>query len=347
LINARIAQENWKNAAAQAGNLSELYLTMGDLAQALKYSQQSIELADRSGDAFWRMGSRTTLADALHQAGRASEAEAAFREAEAMQKARQPQFPSLYSLWGFRYCDLLLSQGQYQEVQSRASQTLEWAKQSGAGLLSIALEHLSLGRAYLQEATLTLALSLTGRRAKSPSPSQGEGRGEGEAATYLQRAVDGLRQAGQQDDLPRGLLARAELHRVMGDFKKSQNDLDEAFTIATRGGMRLFEADCHLEYARLYLAIASLRGAHPERSAAESKDRATKQSPIDATEIASHPSTPQRKEVAPLWTLAMTPIELKAQAREHLAKAKALIEQTGYHRRDGDVKEIEAMINAQ
>ena len=54
--------------------------------------------------------------------------------------------------------------------------------------------------------------------------------------------------------LPRGLLARAELHRFTGDFAKAQNDLDEAFTIATRGGMRLHEADCHLEYARLYLA---------------------------------------------------------------------------------------------
>ena len=70
---------------------------------------------------------RTTLADALHQAGRLSEAEAAFREAEEMQKERQPQFPLLYSLQGFHYCDLLLSQGKYQEVQSRASQTLEWA----------------------------------------------------------------------------------------------------------------------------------------------------------------------------------------------------------------------------
>jgi hypothetical protein len=30
--------------------------------------------------------------------------------------------------------------------------------------------------------------------------------------------------------------------------------LDEAFAIAARGGMRLHLADCHLEYARLYLA---------------------------------------------------------------------------------------------
>ena len=43
----------------------------------------------------------------------------------------------------------------------------------------------------------------------------------------------------------------------------------------------------------------------------------------------------------------MTPVELKAQAREHLAKAKALIEQTGYYRRDAEAKELEEMVNGQ
>ena len=36
------------------------------------------------------MGKRTTLADALHQAGRLDEAEALFEEAERMQEERQP-----------------------------------------------------------------------------------------------------------------------------------------------------------------------------------------------------------------------------------------------------------------
>ena len=36
---------------------------------------------------------------------------------------------------------------------------------------------------------------------------------------------------------------------------KAQRDLDEAMTIAERGEMGLHQADCHLEYARLYLAM--------------------------------------------------------------------------------------------
>ena len=98
------------------------------MAGAVRYAAQSVELADRSGDAF-ADGCRTTLADALHQAGDVEKADAAFREAEAMQAERQPEFPLLYSLPGYWYCDLLLGGGQYAEVQRRASQTLEWARQ--------------------------------------------------------------------------------------------------------------------------------------------------------------------------------------------------------------------------
>jgi hypothetical protein len=64
--------------------------------------------------------------------------------------------------------------------------------------------------------------------------------------THLDRAVDSLRQAGHQEFITRGLLAREELRRVTGELDKARRDLDEAFSIAMRGGMRLHEADCHL-----------------------------------------------------------------------------------------------------
>jgi tetratricopeptide (TPR) repeat protein len=69
--------------------------------------------------------------------------------------------------------------------------------------------------------------------------------------------VNGIRKAGRQDHVPCGLLARAELYRVKGksEFDKAQHDIEEAMTIAERGEMGLHQADCHLEYARLYLAM--------------------------------------------------------------------------------------------
>jgi len=271
-LEVALEQEDWENAARGASSLSDLHLTIGDLAQALETARRSVDLADRSGDAFQRMGRHTTLADALHQAGRLDEAEELFREAEAIQEEHQPQFPLLYSLQGYKYCDLLMGQGEASEVLRRAEQTLELVTTQN-WLLDIALDHLSLGRAHL----------LLDLREGTETFSQ--------AATHLNRAVDGLRQAGQQQYIPVGLLARAALHHAQGQFARAQRDLEEALTIATRGGMRLHEADCHLESARLHLA----RGE-------------------------------------------------EEQARESVSKARAMVEEMGYHRRDGEVAELEGLL---
>ena len=77
----------------------------------------------------------------------------------------------------------------------------------------------------------------------------------------MNRAVDDLRQAGDQSFLPLALLARAEYYRVTGALDKAKRDLDEAFSIATRGGMGLFVADCHLEYCRLQVARFQVEGS--------------------------------------------------------------------------------------
>ena len=228
-----ISQEDWEHATVQAGNLSDLYLMLGEVAQSLAFAQQSVELADRSGDSFQRISKRARLANALHQAGRLAEAETTFYEAEAMQKEDQPTYTLLYSGNGVWYCDLLLEQGKVRVVRDRAAQTLEWAKLNRQGsLLDIALDNLSLGRASLRQ-----------------WPSGGA-----EAADFLQSAVNGLRQAGHLQKLPLGLLARAEMSRLMGDYPRAQSDLAEAQRIAERGEMGLHLCDCHLEWTRLWLA---------------------------------------------------------------------------------------------
>ena len=229
-----ISQENWKNSATAASNLSQLYLAIGDIALALDFAKQSVDFVDRTDDVFQRISKLANLADALHQAGFLLEAESLFREAEKIQKEQQPEYPFLYSIQGFLYCDLLLSQRKYHEVQNRASQTLKWAKLYSI-ILETAFDNLSLGRALLLQI-------------------QPEGKHDfTQAEIHLNKAMEGLRLSGHQDQIPRALLARAELHRMRCDFPKAQQDLDEAMAIAERGGMGLHKVDCHLEYANLYL----------------------------------------------------------------------------------------------
>lgn len=268
-----IVHQQWENSARGAHNVSECYLTIGDLTQALRIAEQGVQLADRAGSDGVRMGLRSMLANALHQAGRAAEADLAFREAEAIQKKAAPKYPFLYSVQGFWYCDLLLDGEQHlSEVNSRAALSLEDAERDG-DLLSIALGNLSLGRASLFASEHVRDAHFA------------------DAAAFLERAVIGLRKAGMMDELPRGLLARARLHRCSGDHERAERDLAEVLRIANRGGMGLYLADYHLESARLQLAQ-------------DNKDK----------------------------------------AGEHLATAKEMIENMGYHRRDKEVVELESQL---
>jgi tetratricopeptide (TPR) repeat protein len=292
-LEMRIRQEDWKQAAISASNLSELELTLGEVAGAVADAGESVIYADRNGDAFERMGTRTTHADALHQAGRRDEAEARFREAEQMQAQRQPAYPLPYSLQGFRYCDLLLSAVERdagktegdrnkdeglalcRSVAERAAQTLKWATEAKLGLLDIALDHLTLGRAALYAAILESRSRQREMVQPSPPPTSDESqRGFTSAATELDHAVSGLRRAGQQDYLPRGLLTRAWLRSLTAARtgpESAQSDLDEAWEIAERGPMPLFLTDIHLYRARLFFREAMYPWQSPQHDLAEAR----------------------------------------------------------------------------
>src|SRR5262249_46494069 len=48
-LERRIAQEDWKNAAQAAANLSELLRSRGELDEALAQARRSVDFAERSG----------------------------------------------------------------------------------------------------------------------------------------------------------------------------------------------------------------------------------------------------------------------------------------------------------
>jgi tetratricopeptide (TPR) repeat protein len=218
-IEAAVQSKDWQSAAPRCVSLSDIHLILGNVREAVAAARQAVIFADQSVDAFPRVTCRTTLADVLHQSGDLGEALRLFVEAERLQAEGQPEYPILYSVRGYEYCDLLLDQGQPAEVLRRASQTLDQAKHQ-RDLLSIGLDHLSLAHAHLPDSSA-------------------------EAARHLDQAVDFLRRAGTLHMLPLGLLARG-----------TSRDLDEVFRIATRSGMRLYLADYHLKCGNLAEAEA-------------------------------------------------------------------------------------------
>lgn len=222
--------------AIACGNLSELFLLAGEIQEALTYAQRSVEFADRSGSLVQRISKRTTLACVMHQAGLTEKAAGLFREAEVLQRRLQPEYSILYLLSGFRYCDFLLDQGDYNEVRRRAHTLLNWRSSSDSPV-DIALDHLIMARALL---------------------SHGSVDGSGEQETQISHArfaVEMLRLEGRRDWLPPALLALSGTYAAWKEWGRAEQTVSEALSISESGAMLLYLADSHLSSAELHLAL--------------------------------------------------------------------------------------------
>lgn len=266
-LGAAVRLGDWLEASKYANNLSELQLASGDIAQAIDSAEQSVPNADTSSNFQMRQETRSTLAHALHQAGRWADSQTQFQEAEEIHAQGQPETPLLYSIRGYHYCDLLLASSEraaWQEalkiqvtgvksdlleecrsVSQRAAQTLKIAEQwvgRGLGIHDIGFDHLTLGRAAMHALTLDATLIA------DPEFD----------LDNVEAAVANLRRAGDATYLPGGLLTRAWL-RFFEDkqtgAEKAQEDLDEAWEIAERGPMQLYMCEIHLYRARLFHAV--------------------------------------------------------------------------------------------
>ena len=303
--------KSWNNAAREASTLSQAEQLAGEVARAVATAEQSVAYADRGGDEFHMMVHRAFGAFVLHAAGQREASERLFADAELRQKDRQADYPLLYSVQGFFYCDLLLARREWATARDRASRTLAWARPQNF-LLDMALDTLTLGRAHLGLALDHVALTRPAAAARDDART---------TAAQLRESVDGLRAAGTLHHVPRGHLARAAFRRSVGDWAGAARDLDEVEEIAEPGPMRLFLCDMALERARL--ALARIEAFAPLHGLTDASPR--------------QPEPPD----------AATAARLAAEAAANLATARELITECGYHRRDEELAELEAVANGE
>jgi len=291
------------------------------------------------------MASRCKIADALHQAGRRPYAETRFREAEQKNAKNRPDYPLLFSLRGFCYCDLLLAAPEIvawqqilslncqpftrslaescRSVSQRAAQTLKWVGGQGS-LLDIALDHLTLGRAALYATILEWSAVVTPPQRPNAStvPNDDERRSDLNVALQTARreldvAVDGLRRSGNMDELPKALLTRALYSSVEAPAHKLRGDGQEAASLFSRAQEDLDEAWEIAERGPMRLFLADI---HLYRARLFGKRIA---------------DSGDRKEEMPY------PWESPA---ADLAAAEKLIDDCGYHRRDEELADAKAAI---
>jgi hypothetical protein len=214
----------------------------------------------------------------------------------------------LYSLQGYRYCDLLISVWRPAEARERAKQAIDVARRNN-WVLDVALDILTLGRAHLALASMSMSESV------SKALTNWHTR---DAADNLNEAVERLRTSGQNDHFSRGFIARAAFRRVIGDWKGAARDLDEAHEIAEPGPMRLLLCDIALEGARL--ALAQREGFAPLNGL-----------------VATSPPPPALPH-------ADVAAALKDEGQRQLDVARKLVAECGYHRRDEELAELDAVI---
>ncbi|MBK8454213.1 MAG: tetratricopeptide repeat protein [Thiofilum sp.] len=225
----RESQKNWRNAAINHSNISELLLCLGKIDESISHSEKSVKLSDQSLNPFHQMGKRTTLADALHEANFIDKSYSLFNEALKYQIEWMPDTPFLNALAGYRFNNLLLTKGDTDLVLQNSMKLYSFDKENKK-LLGLGLYSLLIGSAYLKKNLYDSSLF------------------------WLNHSVISLHSAGQKIMLPRGLIARATLHRHTNNFKLAHQDLQEVYDIAEPSGMRLHLTDYHLEMARLLLA---------------------------------------------------------------------------------------------
>ena len=298
----------WHNAAIEASNLSQTELVFGDVARATTTGETSVVLATRAGAPDLMAMFLANHADALHAAGEWEKAAGLFADAERRQKKNRPEYPLLYSMTGYHYCDLLLALGQAAEARDRAAQTLEWARPQN-WVLDIALDTLTLGRAHHALAFQSLTNAHSAEAVRDDACAAG---------AKLDEAIENLRASGHLDFIPPGMLAHARFRRALGDWDGAARDFDEVEEIAEPGPMRLYLCDRALERARLALA---------QREAFAPLNGLVEPTPPP-------PAPPDPAEAA----------RLLEEARKELDAARKLIAECGYHRRDEELAELDAVV---
>jgi tetratricopeptide (TPR) repeat protein len=109
------AGARWDAAAVDASLLAEIELLLGRLDAARDHASTAMELAtqaaqEKQNDAPFRriVNTHTLLGEVLHYAGNFDESLALFEKAETLQRKRTPKRPQRVALPGARHCTLLL-----------------------------------------------------------------------------------------------------------------------------------------------------------------------------------------------------------------------------------------------
>lgn len=231
-----VKRENWKQAASSASNLNITQALLGHLSAALSGAQQALGYAEQSQDDFQKITKRCNLAWVSFKSGDSECAMHLMQEAERLQ-AEYDSETLLYSMAGFQYCEILLTQ------QNRAAEVAKRAQQT----LALAEKHTWLFDRGLDHHTLAKCLLLLSRNAQPPDTASMQA-----ALAHSQAALRLIRQGDGGGFIIPALHTHARIQCSLQNPAASLEALNEAYAIAHRCGMLLHETDTLLARLELF-----------------------------------------------------------------------------------------------
>ncbi len=221
------------NLAIAHWNLCTLYTLVGKFSEALTTATTSMLLSDHSGEHPIRYQSRTQLANVLHRTGQLDAAERVFAEALQLVLERFPREPYFVSISAFHYCEYLLTRERHEEARIVSTQALVVAVHE-RWPLEIGYHRVALGGCYL-------ALAQSGTE-----------NADSVAAELIESGLEILRHDGMMEFLIYGYLQRSKLALYQRQLERARSDLAEALALAQNCGMRMYEVEAHINFAKLF-----------------------------------------------------------------------------------------------
>lgn len=237
---AWLDSDDQNNFCASNLNMMNILALLGRWREAELMSREALNAAFRIEDKEKRwqrtIESYGCLGRTLHNQGRLVEALLVFKQAEAVLVRNSPKTPQLYSSDGYDYARLLLEQTGKQkcfsEALDRGCAALKIDKKQNS-LISMAFEYCIIGLA---------------KSAKNKP----------DAGSKFNQAVTTIRRAGMIQRQPEIHLASASHLRATRNLHAAWNDHDTAHSIAARGNMRTYLAECALLAGNLFLDEARI-----------------------------------------------------------------------------------------
>lgn len=270
---------NYEEAAMAAGNLSELYLVIGEMDKAVKYANKGIEIAEKSNKVwrhYWIQLAKK--ADIFSKIGKYDFANAYFRQAEYVQKNYDVESERLYGVLAFKKFDAYLTLIETEiYVPYRIKKTLlidnerrtrfykhlgEYEKEVEVALkhdikykriLHIALDKLIMMRINILKSILQYN-SLNNIFEKE-----------------LDEIINCLYESGRAEYIPYGLLTRSLYWNLLDNDVIMRQDIIKTQYIIRNKNFKLFEVDVLVEETYLNLLVGNKKVA--ERIIKSAKDQ--------------------------------------------------------------------------